>query len=42
MNKKSFEILSADIVVVVRKDVQLTVVNGTFLPLYLKHSGGKI
>lgn len=36
MNKKSFEILSADTVVAVWKDGQLTVVNDALLPLYLK------
>ena len=37
MNKKSFEILSADSVVAVWNDGQLTVVNDALLPLYLKH-----
>ena len=37
MNKKSFEILSADTVVAVWNDGQLTVVNDALLPLYLKH-----
>ena len=36
MKKKSFEILSADTVVAVWNDGQLTVVNDTLLPLYLK------
>lgn len=36
MNKKSFEILSADTVVAVWNDGQLTVVNDALLPLYLK------
>lgn len=36
MNKKSFEILSADTVVAVWNDGQLTVVNDALLPFYLK------
>ncbi len=36
MNKKSFEILSADTVVAVWNDGRLTVVDDTLLPLYLK------
>lgn len=36
MNKKSFEILSADTVVAVWKDGELTIVNDALLPLYLK------
>lgn len=38
MNKKSFQILSGDIVVAVWNDGQLTIVNDTLLPLYLKYN----